>query len=282
MISERGDFPPVLTRKAGITLQGYNKWFPYGTKMDQAGIGKLFCFHHAGGNASAFRSWALSKLPVAFIPVELPGHGRRIAESYAEDMDVLAEDIAEAIYRQWEGEPIGLFGHSMGSVVAFKTTWILEQKYHLFPELLVAAGRHAPPLPDPVTFRSDMDDDALVEELIRMGGTPKEILENREFLNFLLPTIRGDYRLHENFRYHDEMIKTPIVAHTGLEDHDAPESLVQPWAKMTTGDFFYQEFPGDHFFLYDAENHYPSELVHLFHRYASGKSRPLSPNKEMA
>ena len=54
-------------------------------------------------------------------------------------------------------------------------------------------ARHAPQMPDPSVFKSTMSDESLIDEMKRLGGTPDEILNNREYMNMFINRIRNDY-----------------------------------------------------------------------------------------
>lgn len=92
-----------------------------------------------------------------------------------------------------------------------------------------------------------MEDEMLIQELIKTNSTPKEILENKEMMSFILPRLRSDYKLQESYVYGGEKIKTPIIAHAGKSDIGATANIMSQWAEVTEGDFKIREFEGDHF-----------------------------------
>ena len=81
---------------------------------------RLYCLPYAGGTAGIFRPWCDLLPPgIDVWGVEYPGHGSRISEPLTDRIDVLAELVAEAVIAQ-PAFPYVLFGHSMGSLVAFE------------------------------------------------------------------------------------------------------------------------------------------------------------------
>ncbi|WP_312203353.1 thioesterase II family protein [Anaerospora hongkongensis] len=242
-------------------MKNTNRWFPFTRNQESKKTTKVFCFHYAGGSSAIFKHWAVSRLPVEFIPVELPGRGARIGELCEENFDCLIEQLIPSLTAVINNRPFCFFGHSMGAMIAFETAYQLRQKYGVQPEKLIVAGRHAPHRPDLSFFKSHMDDEALIAELKRLQGTPPEILENKEFIRFLLPMIRSDYKLHESYAYRGQKLSIPIIAHAGKYDRDANAAIMQHWQQVTDGIFAIEEFNGNHFFVQDLGEAYLAELV---------------------
>ncbi|HNZ98843.1 alpha/beta fold hydrolase [Ruminococcus sp.] len=243
-------------------MDNYENWFPF-NKAGEAGRDTVlvFCFHHAGGTASGYRKWQeLNDDALEFVPVELPGKGCRMDEGYIADMQALTEMAAEAVERFAEGRRFVFYGHSMGSAVAFRTAYELEKYHSCKPEVLIVSGRHSPCIHMTDRYTTDMDDEALINELTVMGGTPKEILENRELMEYLIPHIKNDYRLNESFTYSGETVSIPIFAYAGTMDADATYDMMDEWEKVTSCGLKKREFEGNHFFLFDLGRPYVSML----------------------
>ncbi|CQR73884.1 Linear gramicidin dehydrogenase LgrE [Sporomusa ovata DSM 2662] len=247
-----------------------NNWFPFGYNRDSKKA-RVFCFHYAGGSAAAFKHWTISCLTVEFIPVELPGKGTRISEPCFEKFDCLIEELLSGLMTAINNRPFYFFGHSMGAIIAFEAAYQLKCKYGIQPEKLIVAGRHAPHHPDPSMFKSHMDDEALIGELKRLNGTPREIMENKEILQFLLPIIRSDYRLHESYCYRGQKLNLPIIAHAGKRDYEANAAIMKYWNEVTDGPFALKEFDGNHFFVQNLGEEYLSELIRAVSRNDYGE-----------
>jgi len=76
-----------------------NKCFPFNKGFSNE-KDLLFCFHHAGGSATQFRSWLEYISLIDVVPVELPGKATRRAEKYVESMAELVPHLAHA---SWPG-----------------------------------------------------------------------------------------------------------------------------------------------------------------------------------
>jgi surfactin synthase thioesterase subunit len=243
-------------------VNDFENWFPF-NKFGEAGKDAvmIFCFHHAGGSAAVYRKWQLqSDYNTVFVPVELPGKGCRMGEKYIYDMTKLSELAAEAVDRFADGRRIVFYGHSMGAAVAFRTAYEMEKRNMNSPEILIVSGRHSPCVHLPDRFNTSMDDDALINELTIMGGTPENVLKNRELMKYLIPHIRNDYKLNESFNYNGEMISVPVYAYAGTLDHDAAFNMLDDWNNVTTAYLKKREFEGNHFFLFNLGSQYVTML----------------------
>lgn len=238
------------------------KWFPFTTyDLDNTNIKKIvFCFHHAGGSASIYRKWTLKKEKINFVCVELPGKGTRRKEKYIESFDELVDPLVESIFNVAKDKDILFFGHSMGAAIAFYAATHMSKNYGKEVKKIVIAGRQAPNEVNSTEFKSYMDDEALIKELIRYQATPKEILQNKELLSFILPEVRRDYKLNESFIYRGECINSPLILHSGVNDIEANKEIMQRWSSVTKKVIRMREFQSDHFFVLNLGNEYWEQL----------------------
>jgi len=237
------------------------RWFPFTTyPLNDYDHKKIFCFHHAGGSASVYRKWTLEKRNVNFICIELPGKGTRRREPFVSDYMELLPSLCESIAKVSNGKAFCLFGHSMGAAMAFYAANYLQEHYGISPEKIIAAGRQAPQDEDPGEFKSYMGDDSLIQELKKYNATPKEILENKELLQFILPEVRKDYKLNESLIYHGEQVNAPIYINFGSDDIGATHEIMRNWQAVTTQKIHEKNFTGDHFFVLNS-NQYPEYLA---------------------
>ncbi|SEF81941.1 Surfactin synthase thioesterase subunit [Nonomuraea solani] len=237
-------------------------WFHCMAPRPEAAI-RLFCFAHAGGAASAYRLWHRAVPPeVEVQAVQYPGRADRLREPLVDDAHRLADLIAEAM-RPLLDRPAVLFGHSMGSLLAYETALRIR------PAHLVVSGRQAAHVARPGTVHTGTDDD-LAAELLRLGGTGTELLDDPEMRAYVLPTVRGDYRLAETYRSRPaEPLDCPITAIIGDRDPTVNPTNARRWAELTRGDFNLHVLPGDHFYL--AGRH--TEVIDLI---LSAVGRPVT------
>jgi len=233
--------------------------FPF---VAERGEGLLvFCFHHAGGNASAYRDWVGACSRINAIPVELPGKASRMRERWVADFSRLCQQLAGEILQVAAGAPVALYGHSMGAALAYQTAACLQEIHRTPPEAVVIAARQAPGETIEGEYHSSMGLDALREELEAVGGTPPEILADDDLMNLLLTGIQRDYVLHEDFRHASTILSCPVLAFAGEQDPTVAPDMLTRWSRFTSGRFVMKVLPGGHFFPLDAGADFLDELA---------------------
>jgi medium-chain acyl-[acyl-carrier-protein] hydrolase len=236
----------MITDKADI-------WFHRGNARTQVDF-KLFCFPYAGGTASVYRNWGdLLPSTVEVIPVELPGRGNRLKEQPFVSLPELIDVLAGAILPLLDS-PVAFFGHSMGAVIAFELARCLRRQHATEPQAIFVSGRHAPQIqdPDPVTYNLPRDE--FIEELGKLDGTPKEVLEHAELMELMIPLLRADFQVIQTYEYRAEPpLRCRIIGYGGLQDPDVTRDLIQPWEEQTNSFFGLHMLPGDHFFIRSSQ-----------------------------
>jgi surfactin synthase thioesterase subunit len=191
--------------------------------------------------------------------VQYPGRQDRFREARAERVDQVVDAVAAELRPVLaDGLPFGLFGHSMGAVLAFETARRLEGDGR-GPAVLFVSGRQAPSLPWPPPGGRRLghaDDAALVEEVRLLSGQQAEALNHPGLLRLTLPTLRADYRLLEDYAYvPGPELDCPVVALAGDRDPRVAVDTVARWERETRAGFAMRVLPGGHFFL---DEHLPS------------------------
>lgn len=201
-----------------------------------------------------FRRWVdRMASSVEVCPVQLPGRGNRIRETPFTQMTPLVESLAEGLSPYLEG-PFAFFGHSLGAIVSFELALKLQRETGKLPLHLFVSGRRAPHIPrqHPITY--NLPDNEFVEELKRLNGTPKEVLEHSELMQLMLPVLKADFEISETYKHSGGPLRgCPITAFGGKQDEEAPPHYLEAWHEHTTGPFKQRMLPGDHFFLHASE-----------------------------
>lgn len=213
---------------------------------------RLVCFAFAGGSAQVYDSWRLDNPDIEVRAAELPGHGARGLDTPISQAMALVSALTEALLPLTDRR-IVLFGHSLGAFLAFGIARRLRVLGAPGPELLIVAGQRAPQLPNREAPLSHLDDRAFIDALRDYGGTPPELLENRDYMRRVLPALRADFMAAESFRYKPgEPLDCPILALGGREDSTVSETELNAWREQTRARFELRMFAGRHFFVESA------------------------------
>ncbi|MDQ3895919.1 MAG: alpha/beta fold hydrolase [Actinomycetota bacterium] len=211
---------------------------------------RLFCFSFAGGSASSFFTWRGRTEGFQICPIEYPGRATRWRDPPASTLVGLAADITADLAPDLVGS-YALFGHSFGATVAFEVARAIVGAKHRPPLTLCISGARAPQLPPREPIHQLPDQEFLVE-LLRYGGVPEELRENDEMLGIMMPTVREDFRLFEQYEFRPSgPLPVPISVFGGLSDFAVPIGDLLAWQEHTTKSFRCHFYSGGHFFLYD-------------------------------
>ncbi|WP_436775925.1 thioesterase II family protein [Yinghuangia sp. YIM S09857] len=210
---------------------------------------RLVCLPHAGGGAGSYRAWdALMPGGVELVAAQYPGREDRFGDPPVDGMDDLVRNIADAVTALGD-RPYALFGHSMGSAVAWELAHELRRRGAREPVRLCVSGREAPVAARAGTVHL-RDDDGLCDELERLGGTHRDVLADADLRRAVLSYVRDDYRLIETYRPRPRApLGCPIDVFTGDADPEFGADRAEPWAALTTAGMRVHVFPGGHFYL---------------------------------
>ncbi|MFO0757911.1 MAG: alpha/beta fold hydrolase [Byssovorax sp.] len=223
-------------------------WLPFRRPKPAARL-RLFCFPYASGGASLYRAWAAG-LPadVEVCAVQLPGREGRIAETPITKMTEMVPKVADALAPHLD-LPFVLFGHSMGSIIAFELCRELRRRKAAMPLHLIASGCHSPDLPDRDVIH-DKPDEVILAHLGTFGGTSAAALQNPELMAMVMPLIRADGSITETYVFtEEEPLDLPLTVFGGELDPKATRETIEAWRPHSKGPVTIEYFPGDHFFL---------------------------------
>jgi len=211
----------------------------------------LVCIPYAGGHAGAFRHWnATLGTAINCLSVCFPGRGPRLREAFCDSLSNIVDDVEREVRRACRG-PLALFGHSMGAMVALELArrWRDGESP---PVHLILSGV-AYPEPGKVPRRiSDLPDDEFIEELRRINGTRNEILCEPELMEMMVPVLRSDLRLCEEYEFPEfPCLDCPVTVFGGARDPEVDPDKLRLWKTASTSTYFKRViFPGDHFFVH--------------------------------
>ncbi|NKD86339.1 alpha/beta fold hydrolase [Haematospirillum jordaniae] len=247
--------PQIKTRVLVSEQAGkVSRWLPWTRPVGSDAAIRLFCLPWSGGSASVYRGWERF-LPagIEVCPVELPGRGTRFADPPIDVMETLIPEMAVAL-ESFLDRPFALFGHSLGALLAFELSSFLSRSRGYAPVHVFVSGRRPPQNPSEPPFRYGMDDESLKRNLVSLGGMPMEVQSSPELLALLLPVLRSDFRLTEQYSYDGKTaLDSPLTAYVGSRDPEVSVSVMQDWNNVSTDTFSLRTFDGDHFYLLEPE-----------------------------
>ncbi|GAB3210315.1 thioesterase II family protein [Marinactinospora thermotolerans] len=222
-----------------IEAEGMLRRFTGGTPRSR----HLVCFPHAGAPDYVYRSWA-APLGSHFQVWGASIRGRELDNEPERRWRVLVERFADALMG-FEGD-ITVYGHSLGTLMAYETARELDRRGREVTRLVVS-GRVAPHVR--LHYELPTDPVELARAVAaRYGGVPAEVLAEPEMLELVGRTMSEDFTLHTHYRWEPgSRLSVPLTAIGGVDDPVITEEGLRAWGEHTSGPFTELTIPGGHF-----------------------------------
>ncbi len=214
---------------------------------------KLYCIPHAGGSAMMYNRWKRYIHPdIELYPVELAGRGHRINLPLYNTLNDAVNDVLHIIEPGIEKSNYALIGHSMGSWIVFELYRRIKKMKLREPLHIFLSGKEAPHIKKEKKIMHRLPDNEFKEEIMKLGGTPKEIFENDELVRTFLPILKADYRMIETHEYIEDGQKfdCPTSFLNGKND-DLEKGDIEGWNIYFNNLMDVYNFNGGHFFIYE-------------------------------
>jgi surfactin synthase thioesterase subunit len=214
---------------------------------------KLICLPYAGGNKYSYRKLE-EKCPelLKIIGLEYPGRGDRSREGLVRDLRILADDVYRQAGDIIDGGNYAIYGHSMGGLLACLLTRKIVVNNRRAPMHVFITGTDGPSAKETDDKKRYLLSKAdFIEELKTLHGSPEEILNNAELLEYFEPIIRADFEASETYEYEEfEPLNIPFTVITGTEEDMKPENI-KLWQKESALQVDIKRMKGDHFFIFN-------------------------------
>ena len=211
---------------------------------------KIIAFTFAGGNKYSYNN--LFQKEHKAVVLEYPGRGARMAESLLTSLDAIIADVYPKVQKEIAtAESYIIYGHSMGSLVAYEICKRIEKQGLQLPVKLILNGVKGPQHSREKII-SHLSDHDFWDEITKLGGIPVEIAKNRELVDFFAPILKADYKCVESYR-HDAVspvINIPIDVFYGSEE-DITEEEVSGWNEVSSKEVNITKLAGNHFFIFE-------------------------------
>lgn len=212
----------------------------------------LFCLPYAGGSEVIYYKWKkYLNSPIHIEPIELKGRGKRFNENFYENLEEAVEDIFENIKDKILEDDYAIYGHSMGSLLAYELYYKIYNENVKLPKHIFFSGYKAPNIPKKRKIHL-LPDREFIKEVIELGGTPQEVADNEELIQLFTPILRNDFKILETYLYKEkkDKIQCDISILNGKKDNITLEELLA-WKNHVDKGFKVYNFEGNHFFIND-------------------------------
>lgn len=214
----------------------------------------LVCLPFAGSGAGFYRAWKeTSEHGITVLPVQLPGREELFLDEPFTDVVEAAASLTPLVAGLTAEAPrFGLFGHSLGAVLSYEIARELNRLGHPGLAHLYVSGS-----PGPWAGRDDratgLDDEEFLDRVQEFAGYRHAALEDPDLRELLLPSLRADVAMHENYKpSSNEPLAVPVTSLRGEDDALVTREHAQEWRGVTGEEFTYVELPGGHMYLADA------------------------------
>lgn len=252
--------------------QTVEQWIYHYKKKPKAKI-RLFCFPHGFGSANMYKDWQdMLGDEIDVCPIKIPGLDmERMKEKTPENIDELMETFNLVIEDSLLDLPCISFGHSWGSLFAYRLAKRLRRNPKANFVKLFVSGYTSPSLPN-TSLENILDElkkigfdhiptNEELKELLSVNEISKAFVsawgrqgDDSEFMlegtRNSLPLIVSSYRLIEKFNFTDkEIIDVPIIGFHGIDDYRVTLDEMNAWEDVTTKSFKLYTMAGDHGFI---------------------------------
>lgn len=216
---------------------------------------KLICVPYAGGSASIYFKWKnlLQRSGIELVAPELAGRGRRLHEAFYSSIKDAAGDLYFQLLPALAKGNYSIFGHSMGSLIAFELLNKIRESKLPMPQHIFFSGRIAPHMTDPGRLvYHKLEDADFIREIVRLGGTSSQVFDDPDLKALFIPILRNDLRITETYLHENRYDPFPVNISVFIgKTEEATGEQITGWKEYAGKNFDIHYFNGGHFFLND-------------------------------
>lgn len=203
--------------------------------------------HYYDNISAALKSIQTTAFKIEIFEVVLPGRVSRYQEPLLKTMEDQVTDIWKQI-KHLTNQPYAIFGHSMGSLLAYLCTHRAITMGNPTPISLFLSGLKAPSCLS-LNQNHLLSYQDFKAKLASYGGINQEILNDDSIFSFFEPMIRSDFEAVETWKYHTQpKLNIPTTVLAGTEE-DFTEDELKAWQKEFQNDLNFIRFEGGHFYI---------------------------------
>jgi acyl transferase domain-containing protein/surfactin synthase thioesterase subunit len=233
-------------------------WLVIPKQKDNA-IGRVFCFHDAGGSSSLYSKWPeLIRDDVELVLIELPGRGSNSHLPVVTDFELMISELSNQI-KELCDKPFWFMGHSMGGTILFEVAKRLKISFDIEPvKLFISAS------PSYDGFIRRVNASMSEKELSGIfPGFERSRFGDEEFFDMLLEILRADIALLDSYNYvKNSTLTCPITVILPDKDEFVVKEDMLKWENETRGDFSLIMKRGGHRYI-DADEGNLTEMINV-------------------
>lgn len=229
---------------------------------------RIFAIPYAFGGAYIYDK--LSKElanDMELIPIEYSGHSQRYIEPLYNNINEIAKDVYDQIADKLDCD-YAILGYSMGGTVTYELQRILKENGRKPPMCIMAFGSTEPEYKHRQHDFEKYDLNDVKNLLKDYEGTPPEVLESDELIDFIKPVVINDciaLRDYVPLEPKDNSISVPLVVLRGA-DEQKKENCESGWKKYCNSFFSYHVVDGGHFFMFENDGKRTGEFAGIIEK----------------
>lgn len=248
---------------------------------------RIFCFPYGFGSADMYKDWkSMLGDQVEVCAIKIPGLDiERMREKPPVDIDQLMDTIEKVISDSLLDLPCVSFGHSWGSLFAYRLAYKLSLNpkanfiklfvsgytsaslrntslLEILDQLALLGYDH---IPDNYEIKQSGKQEQISQAFISAWGIRSSEEEVLQGTKLTLPLIASAYRLIERYHYDsNEEFNIPITAFHGIDDYRLSLDDINAWQDITKAEFRLYTMTGDHGFILKEQSQ--DRLIELLNK----------------
>lgn len=212
---------------------------------------KLICLPYAGASSYFYAPWEkIDNNKLHIKAYELPGHGNRYQETLFEHINDVLKELLLYV-NQINDEDYALFGHSMGSLIAFSLAQEIKRNKLKGPSHIFISGCSAPNHTEKSNKIWTLSDEEFMKSMMKYDSKIKNIINYEELLHIVLAILRADFKIIDSFLMdYNILVDCNITVFYGNKDKSI-QGEIKEWNQYTNQQCDMVEFNGGHFFILD-------------------------------
>lgn len=226
---------------------------------------KFVCFQHAGSLSPYYNFLKKLNCCSDFKIFVYAGRENKLLEPFYSDFNDCIMRAGEELNNYINtNEEYVIFGHSMGAYIAYEVAIQMQNFYNKPAKCIIVSGQTAPTRYEKVKIIDD--NKRFLNYLSVLGGIDKELAQNEELMDLMLPIVRSDFILYNKYvpTCKKNVLNSPLAAVYGQDDLAFDTKYIDDWSSFTRHYLGSKKFPGDHFYFNKIESdfiHYLGSII---------------------